>query len=75
MTCPWCEREMQTGILTGDSRSKVRFQPEGVKYSIGDLLSGTGLLTASRYKWCYLGTPAHFCSHCKKMVIETDVTK
>jgi hypothetical protein len=75
MNCPWCEREMQAGIITGDSRSKVRFQPEGVKYSFGDLLSGTGLLTAARYGWFYQGTPAHFCRHCKKMVIDTDVTK
>lgn len=75
VNCPWCEREMQAGIITGDSRSKVRFQPEGIKYNFGDLLSGTGLLTAARYGWFYQGTPAHFCRHCKKMVIDTDVTR
>lgn len=75
MNCPWCEREMQAGTITGDGRSKARFQPEGVRYSFGDLLAGTGLLTAARYKWVNLGIPAHFCSHCKKIVIETDVAK
>ena len=75
MNCPWCEREMQMGEITGDGRTRLRFQPEGKKLTFGEMLCGTGLLTAARYKWagCYL--PAHYCRHCGRMVIETQVEK
>ena len=75
MNCPWCEREMQAGEIVGDCRSGVRFQPEGEKYAFWDLLGGVGKLGAVRYKWAVFHLPAHYCRHCGRMVIETDVAR
>lgn len=75
MNCPWCEREMQSGVITGDGRSRIRFQPDGVKYTFGDLLCGTGVLTAAVIKFMTANVPAHYCDRCGKMVIETKVAK
>ena len=75
MLCPWCEREMQAGEIIGDARSSVRFQPESKKLTFGDSLCGIGKLTAIKSKWATFYLPAHYCSHCRKMVVETDVAK
>lgn len=75
MICPWCGREMQVGELTCDGRRNLRFHPEGVKLTFGDMLCGIGLLTAARTKWMVIHLPVHYCDHCKKMVVETEVTR
>ena len=75
MNCPWCEREMQAGELIGDCRRNIRFHPEGEKLTFGDMLCGTGLLTAAHNKWMDFHLPAHYCRYCKKMVIETEVIR
>lgn len=76
MKCPWCEREMQFGEILSDGRSGVRFQPEGKKLTFMDSLSGIGVVTATKTNaWVRARTPAHYCDHCGKMIIETKVTK
>ena len=75
MNCPWCGREMQVGEIQGDGRRCVRFYPEGVKYTMGDILCGIGRLLAVKNKWSVFHLPAHYCGHCKRMVVETEVSK
>lgn len=75
MICPYCEKEMQAGGLIGDGRSRVRFQPEGVKLTLGDALCGIGNVEAAQYKCFNFNIPAHFCSKCKKLIIDTDISK
>ena len=75
MLCPYCDKEMQPGTITGDARSGIRFQPEGVKYTLGDTLCGIGKLEAAQFKWVRFYIPSHYCSHCRKMIIETGVAK
>lgn len=36
MKCPYCNNDMQEGILKGDGRTGMKFIREGEKYSIGD---------------------------------------
>ncbi len=75
MICPWCKKEMQAGIISGDGRSRVRFQPDGVKYSFGDILAGVGILEAAQTNWVVSRIPAHYCHHCGKIVIESKVAR
>ena len=75
MNCPYCGKEMTPGEILGDARSSVRFQPEGVKYTFGDTLCGIGKLTALRTKCVTFHLPANYCSHCRKLIIDTEVAR
>lgn len=72
MKCPYCNNDMQEGILKGDGRTGMKFIREGEKYSIGDIFTGKGMIDAN-YKWGVLTIDAHYCDTCKKMIIDTDI--
>ena len=42
MICPFCGKEMEKGILSGDGRCKVRWKAGDKKADFWDALSGSG---------------------------------
>ena len=75
MICPFCGKEMEKGILSGDGRSKVRWKAGDKKADIWDALSCLGSVSAVKYTRTAFTVESFFCPTCKKMMIETDVDK
>lgn len=74
MKCPYCENEMQNGSIVGDGRTKVHWVPEGEKYGLMDALAGKGRLDAN-YTFAAFNIEANYCKTCKKMIIDTNISK
>ena len=76
MLCPYCGAEMKAGILNGDTRTGIHWK-EGTKGStVMDRICNIGNLTALKHKWSMWFTlESYFCRKCKKMIIDTDVTR
>ncbi len=75
MECPYCGREMQQGILSGDGRSNVTWKAGDKKTSWFDSLMGMGKLTAVKQTLTSFSMETYFCDHCKKMIFDTDIQK
>lgn len=78
MKCPYCEKEMVAGTLSGDMRAVLTFSPDDKPLRWYDRLAGTGRLTAAtKGSWLTYTykVEAQFCNACKKIIIDTDVTK
>ena len=75
MTCPFCGKEMEKGIMSGDGRSKVRWKAGDKKSDIWDALSFSGIVTGIDYSIASFTVESYFCSACKKMIFDTDVEK
>ncbi len=75
MVCPFCGKEMEKGMMSGDGRDKVRWKSGDKKADICDKLAVLGNVTAVKYSLTTFTVEAFFCSACKKMIIETDVKK
>ena len=73
MQCPYCGQEMQQGILSGDGRANVCWKAGEKKAGWFESAMGTGKLTAVKYTPASFRIEAHFCSRCRKMILETDV--
>ena len=77
MTCPFCGGQMQSGQITGDGRSKVRFYKEGqlpTKLDRAFADPWQGRLTAARYEpFTGFWIDSHYCPACRKMIFETDI--
>ena len=73
MNCPFCGKEMQHGILSGDGRSAVTFKPGEKKTGWFDRLIGIDKLTAAKYTLTAFMIDADYCPGCKKMVFDTDI--
>ena len=75
MTCPFCGKEMEKGILSGDGRCKVRWKAGDKKADFFDALAAQGGVSAVQYGLATFTVEAFFCAGCKKMIIDTDVEK
>lgn len=75
MECPYCNQEMQKGIISGDGRSKVYWKAGGKKANLMDKLSGRGKLEAVNYPLADFTIEADYCAACKKIIIETDISE
>ena len=76
MNCPYCHSPMEAGIVRFDGRSGIRWEKEGESMGFWDSLGGIGALTAAQIRLFSGGRlPGHFCPSCKKLIIDTDVTK
>lgn len=76
MKCPYCDKEMAEGTLSGDMRANLTFSPDDKPLRWYDRLAGTGRLTAAmKGPWYTNKVKAQFCNACKKIIIDTDVTK
>lgn len=78
--CPYCGKEMQSGNITGDGRTSVRFVPDdaekGFLPSLERLVGGVGKINAVNYAYmnCGFTIKARFCADCKKMIFDTDLS-
>ena len=45
MKCPYCDQEMQGGIISGSGRSGVYWKKGDKKANFMDILSGTGTVS------------------------------
>ena len=75
MQCPYCKKEMKEGILSGDARQGVCWKEGEKKASMFDKMGGSCKVTAAKVGLSTFTIPAHLCEGCKKMIIDTDVTK
>lgn len=74
MKCPYCNEEMQHGVLRGDGRSPVRFEQEGKKLSWSDKLAGIGALKLKMI-WGTFRIEGDYCEKCKKVILDAEVGK
>ena len=75
MVCPFCGKEMSKGILSGNGKSTVRWKIGDKKADFYDTLSDSGRITAAKYRLLVFTIEAYYCSSCKKMIFDTDITE
>ena len=78
MKCPYCNEEMQHGVLRGDGRSRVRFVQAGKKHTWADDLAGIGVVktnNASGGSFWKLELEGDYCEKCKKLILDAEVSK
>ncbi|MBQ5311948.1 MAG: hypothetical protein ILP19_07920 [Oscillospiraceae bacterium] len=74
MKCPYCDSEMQKGMITGDGRSAVKWQADGDKPNVLDRIFGSGDLTAAKISALSgFKIDADYCAKCHKMIFDTDI--
>ncbi len=72
--CPYCGKDMQKGILSGDGRSKVTWKPGNTKAGFMDKLVGSCTVTAARMTLTTFTIEANYCIGCRKMIFDTEIT-
>ncbi|MCR4597440.1 MAG: PF20097 family protein [Acetatifactor sp.] len=75
MKCPFCDKEMTKGFISGDGRSGVFWNNETEKISLMDKLVGVGKVTAAKHSLTQFKIDANYCPSCKKMIFDTDISK
>lgn len=80
MICPFCSKEMKSGTLTFDGRTRLRWIPDDEDRSRSErfwnALGGVGALVAGEYSiWGAGKVKSDYCPSCKKMIFETDIVK
>lgn len=65
---------MSKGILSGDGRSAVRWKAGDKKAGFMDTLNGSGVITAAKHSLATFTIEAYYCTSCKKMIFDTDIT-
>ncbi len=75
MICPFCNKEMIKGVLSGDGRSMVTWKAGDKKANVLDKIDGLGKVTAVKRSLATFTIETFFCSSCKKMIFDTDITK
>ncbi len=75
MKCPFCDKEMTKGFISGDGRSGVYWNDEAEKISFVDKIVGVGKVTAAKYTLTQFKIDANYCPDCKKMIFDTEVSK
>ena len=68
MICPFCGKEMEKGILSGDGRCAVIWKSGDKKANFTDTLVDSGRVTAAKHTIAYFTIEAYYCSVCKKMI-------
>ncbi len=74
MVCPFCGKEMEKGILSGDGRSAVRWKAGDKKAGFSDTIADQGRVTAAKHTIAAFTIEADYCSECHKMIFDTEVT-
>lgn len=75
MKCPFCEQEMAAGILSGDGRSKIFWETSEDKPGLMDKIVGKGMVKNVTYSLAKFKLKANYCTHCKKMIFDTDISQ
>lgn len=78
--CPYCGNNMIHGVLSGDGRSGLYWNKGEKANSFIDKIGGSGKVMAVKYKPSELlpasfNVEAEYCSSCKKMIIDTEISK
>lgn len=73
MKCPYCGKEMQKGILSGDGRANVTWKAGEKKTGEFDRLIGIGKVTAAKHTLTTFTIEAEYCIYCKKMIFDTEI--
>ena len=74
MKCPFCEKEMIKGVMSGDGRSKIFWEPQNEKLGMIDKLVGKGMIDAE-YSLSKFKIQADYCDECKKIIFSTNISK
>lgn len=74
MNCPFCNNEMITGVMSGDGRARISWQPNGEKLGLMEKLCGKGAVDA-KYTLGTFKIDTEYCPSCKKMIFDTDIGK
>ncbi len=76
MTCPYCNNEMVAGNLNGNGKNGIHWKEGTGHSSILDRICGTGELTAAEYTaFGRFVIQCDYCPRCKKIIIDTEVSK
>lgn len=76
MLCPYCNKDMIDGNISCDGRSGLLFSKGDKRMPFGEMIDGTGRLTAAKQKlWTGIVVKAQFCKDCRKIIIDTDVER
>jgi len=73
MNCPYCNKEMKKGVVSGDGRSTVIFSEGDKPTKLLDRLDGSGALLSQKRILSRFTIDACFCKDCRKLIIDTDV--
>lgn len=73
MKCPFCERKMQKGVISGDGRRKIFWEPQNEKLGVMDRIVGKGMIDAD-YSLAIFKIHADYCKVCKKMIFSTNIS-
>ena len=74
MNCPFCGKEMNTGVLYGDGRmGGVFWNENGKRKSFFDRMIGSGRITGAKASLTTFTIESYFCKNCKKMIFDTDI--
>ena len=74
MKCPFCDKEMTKGFISGDGRSGVYWNEGAEKRSVADKIVGVGKITAAKHSLTQFKIEADYCPACKKMIFDTDIS-
>ena len=74
MKCPYCEKEMVKGILSGDGREPVTWKAGDKKAGAFDRwVLGMGTVTAAKRTLTAFTIESYYCGNCRKMMFDTDI--
>jgi len=72
MECPYCHRVMKAGKMYAGYDSAPYWLEDGEKRSIGDAVTGKGLMPCERIKMQYV-IAGFYCPLCRKMIVDADL--
>lgn len=76
MICPFCNNEMEKGIMSGDGRYTVRWKAGDKPADIGDTFSGIVKVEAVEYPILSgFRLETYFCKDCGKMIFDTTISE
>ena len=73
MKCPYCQAEMLKGKVCCDGRMGIWFEKDGPHHTLLEKRAARRYLTASKGRLWQSAAEAHYCSRCRKMLIDTDL--
>ncbi len=75
MHCPYCHAEMKQGHLKIQKSMPVWYGDDENVSNLDRALGGIGVLIPPKKTPLYAIFPASYCSSCRKMILDTDITK
>lgn len=75
MICPYCNQEMQKGIISGYRRGDICWKAGDKCTAFWERVSDDGRITAAKLGLGVFKITAYYCEQCKKMIFDTDIIK